>query len=73
MYTTTKPWCGYENNNAGHMVHVLNIHAYSGVAKVGALGHMPYQLSLVAHQDVFSESLKIAIMPYYLSKELATS
>ena len=55
------------------MVHVLNIHAYSGVAKVGTLGHMPYQLSLVAHQDVFSKSLKIAIMPYYLSKGLATS
>ena len=39
----------------------------------GTLGHMPYQLSLVPHQDIFSKSLKIAILPHHLSKELATS
>ena len=36
------------------------------------MGYMIYQLSLVPHQDGVRQSLKIAMLPHYLSKELAT-
>ena len=42
-------------------------------SKGGAVGHKPYQLSLVPYKDVSSKSLRIAILTHYLSKELATS